>query len=234
MRRNLGVCFVVVSAMLLFFASMTYAGVYWESEVVKRGAPGQPDENRTERYYVTKSASRNERANGRIIIINFNRMTMYELNPKSHTYTETNLDSIRLPGMDQKTSEMAFGILGQGMMQVTPTNETKTIRGYQCRKFTFSFIVMQGEYWVSKDVKAYGQLKAIGQNLAKRLDKNPMLTHLNLLDVLNKSDGFPVQIVTQTMGRQTTSTLRKVEEKEFTDDLFSVPNGYTLKQSAHL
>jgi hypothetical protein len=117
-----------------------------------------------------------------------------------------------------------------GSMKVTPTNETKKIAGYQCKKVIVSIMGMNTDYWVSKDVKGYKELKKMGARMAEVAAKNPMLQNMNIAGMVEKIDGFPVQMVMNVMGGKMVTTLKEIEEKSLNKKLFSVPKGYLLEQ----
>jgi hypothetical protein len=147
---------------------------------------------------------------------------MYQLNATDNTYTKVNLGSV----MDSQ--------LGQGVMKgtteglkVAPTGETKKIAGYKCKKYNMTMNGSKSEYWLSKDVKGFKEFSAFGKKMEKMLKKNPDLKQMSLM---GKLDGFPVQTVTNMMGITTTTTLKSIEKKPLTKDLFKIPKGYTLRQ----
>jgi hypothetical protein len=43
-------------------------------------------------------------------------------------------------------------------------------------------------------------------------------------------EGFPVRTVSNVMGMKSTTTLKKIEKKSLSKDLFKVPDGYTLQE----
>jgi hypothetical protein len=114
--------------------------------------------------------------------------------------------------------------------QITQTNETRTVAGYKCRKCIANFGLLQGEYWVSKDVAGYSELKATSAKLGAILEKNPMLREINVAAMVDKLDGFPVQTTNRVMGGTIVSTLKKVEQRPLDPGLFKVPKDYTLRQ----
>jgi hypothetical protein len=222
-------------ALLLFFvvSEVAHGDLYWESEVVTKGVPaglpnnlpkhvlGQFNKTDTVKSYLMSNASRTDTSDG-IIITHFDTMTMYQLNANDKTYTKVNLSSV----MDSQ--------LGQGMMKgtteglkVTPTGETKKIAGYTCKKYNMTMNGSKSEYWLSKDVKGFKEFSAFGKKMEKMLKKNPALRQMSLM---GKLDGFPVQTVTNMMGITATTTLKSIEKKPLTTDLFKIPKGYTLRQ----
>ena len=223
---------VVISA-LLTSLSPAFADVYWESITESHGLPGQADGVRTEKYYYTQKASRMESGNGNVTITDFDTLIMYRLSPGKKTYKEMKLEDLGIPaklqGLDPKLKGKIMGTMAQSI-QVTPTDETKTIEGYSCRKFKMSMLGMGGDFWVSRDVKGYEEMKAIAQKMAKALEKTEAFQQLNAMDLLNRMDGFPVQSVMEVMGGKTVNTLKKIEVKKLDDSLFRIPPDFTLQK----
>ncbi len=174
-------CLPLVLLILLIVAASAHADLYWESEVRTSGIPagleGLPPqaraalvdqfkpETKTVKYYLTSHASRTDLSNDIIMIIEFDTMTMYQLNVNDKTYIKTDM----LSGMDQE--------MQQDMMEirVTPTSETKKIAGYKCKKYNVTMMREKSEYWLSKDVTGYKEFKAITAKCEKKLQKDPML-----------------------------------------------------------
>ncbi len=222
-------------AILVFFlfSSSAFCDITWESEKVLRGVPGQPDGTRVQKNYYTSNASRIEMGDGTVMIMDFDSMNMFRLNTRDKTYTQVNLSETGSPGqMPREERQKMDKMMGEMMQsfQVTPTNDTKTIAGYPCRKYLISFMQVRSEYWLSKDVRGYDELKSIGDRMSKYYAKNPMLKQMDVAGMMDKLDGFPVMTVTQMMKGTVTTTLRKVEVGSLSPDLFQVPADYTLKQ----
>jgi hypothetical protein len=224
----------LVSTLLIFFTVSTaaYADLYWETVKVTGGMPeGLPKnlpkqvrdqmleqfkpKTETTKNYLTSYASRNETGN-MIVIMEFDTMNMYQLDPRAKTYTKVNIMS----EMDRMPEGMKKD------MQVTPTNETKEIAGYKCKKYNVTVMGMKSEHWLSKDVKGYKEFKAIYGKIFK---KNPRLKQMNMTGISGK-EGFPVKTVSNVMGMKTTTTLKKIEKKRLGKDLFRVPKGYKLQE----
>ena len=225
-------CLPLVLMLFLTFTPMTYADLYWESVAVSGGTPkGLPKDlpeqihdqmseqfkakTETTKNYLTSYASRTE-TRGMIMIMEFDTMTMYQLDPRTKTYTKLNIMS----DMGQMAEEMMKD------MKVTPTKETKEIAGYKCKKYNVTVMGMKMEHWLSKDVKGYKEFKAINEKIFK---KNPKLRQMNMGGMSGK-EGFPVKTVSNMMGMKTTTTLKKIEKKSLSKNLFKVPKGYELKK----
>lgn len=219
--------------LIIFFAVPVYADLYWQNVQETKGVPGQPDEVQNVDYYLTKNASRTETVN-MALIMDFDGMTLYQLDMKAKTYRKIDLNAIgRMGGEGQDTE--AFSKMMEQMMgetRIIPTNETQNIAGYNCKKYHMQVMMVQIEYWVTQDIGHYKELKEIGEKMAKGFDKNPMMQHMNFVAHMKQMDGFPVRTVTQNpMGGTIVSTLRHIEKKKLSDGLFQVPSDYKLTDS---
>ena len=232
MKRSLKLYLPLLSLSILILSTAARAGVYLESEVTTRGIPNRPDETRIQKSYYTTGAFRIETGSGHIMIMNFNTMTWYRLDPVSKTYGEMKLNELadKMPKMNPEEQKKIMGGM-QDNIQVTPTDETKTIEGYKCKKYNVSNMGMKSEHWVTRDVEAYDELKAIYAGMAKSFESNPMLSQMNTMSSMSKVQGVPIQTVTQIMGGQRISTVKKIEKKSLSEDLFKVPGDYTLKET---
>lgn len=219
--------------LLIFFTMSTaaYGDLYWESEMISAGRPaGLPSNlpkqmldqfNKTEtiKCYLTSYAYRTDTSDG-IMIIEYDTMMMYHINIKDKTYTKINVAS----SMDNERGKGMMAELAEEM-KITPTNETKKIAGYMCKKYNMTMMGGNNEFWISKDVKGYKEYTAFGKKMEKMSEKNPMMKKMG---IAGKWDGFPVQTVTNVMGITTTSTLKTIEEKTLSKDLFEIPKGYKM------
>ncbi len=220
----------VLIAVLLAFVPLAGAGVYFESDQVSRGVPGQPEGTQHVKNYLTEHASRVETAD-RIIITNYDSGVMYQIDPQAKTYEEVDLANMGMPKMEAKESEALQGMMKKmmGRLTVVPTGETGKIAGYPCQKYLVKIMMMQSEYWVSNQVPGYDELTAIGKKVAGLFNQNPMLKQMNIAAMMTELDGFPVKTVMNMMNGQTTTTLTRIEKKTFSKDLFQVPAGYQKK-----
>ncbi len=212
------------------------ADLYFETENISTNIPDQTNGASILKNYFTSNASRVELASGKVYILDYNGMKLFSLNPKAKTYTELSIGKLpRLPDKlgAGKQKLMDEAITAALAIQATRTNEMKTIEGYKCRKYNVNLVMVNGEYWVSKDVKGYKELKAMGTKVASIVDHNPMLSELNIPAMVEKLDGFPVYTVNHVMGGTVQSTLKKIEQKPLNPALFRIPKDYTLVQKAH-
>jgi len=226
--------FLLVSVTLcLMISSAAMADLYWESNQEIKGMPGRPDETTVIKTYLTAYASRTER-DGQITIMNFDTKMMYHINPQAKTYQQINMAEMgKMPEIKGEKGQMQQQMMKNmmGNIQVTPTQETRQIAGYNCQKYLVSGMMMNSEYWLSKDVKGYEEIKEIGKKIAGIFDENPMMKQMNIAAMMGQLDGFPVQMVMNIMKGSSTTTLTKIEKKSLDKSLFSVPEGYTRTQS---
>jgi hypothetical protein len=226
--------FLMFSVVLgLMTSSAVMADLYWESDQETKGMPGRPDETKVIKTYLTAYASRTERE-GQITIMNFDTKIMYHINPQAKTYQQINMAEMgKPPEMKGEKGQMQQQMMKNmmGNIQVTPTQETRQIAGYNCQKYLVSGMMMNSDYWLSKDVKGYEEIKEIGKKIAAVFDENPMMKQMNIAGMMGQLDGFPVQMVMNIMKGTSTTTLKKIEKKSLEKSLFSVPEGYTLTQS---
>ncbi len=229
--------FLLLSVALgLMMSSVAMADLYWESDQETKGMPGRPDETRVIKTYLASYASRTERE-GQITIMNFDTKVMYQINPQAKTYQQINIAEMGKPPamkgekgqMQQKQQQQMMKNM-MGNIQVTPTQETRNIAGYNCQKYLVSGMMMNSDYWLSKDVEGYEEVKEIGKKVSALFDENPMMKQMNIAGMMGQLDGFPVQTVMNIMQGTSTTTLKKIEKKSLDKSLFSVPEGYTLEQ----
>lgn len=226
--------FLLFSIILgLITSSAAMADLYWESDQETKGMPGRPDETKVIKTYLTVYASRTEQE-GQITIMDFDTKIMYHINPQAKTYQQINLAEMgKPPEMKGEKGQMQQQMMKNmmGNIQVTPTQETRQIAGYNCQKYLVSGMMMNSDFWLSKDVKGYEEIKEIGKKNASVFDENPMMKQMNIVGMMSQLDGFPVQMVMNIMKGTLTTTLKKIEKKSLDKSLFSVPEGYAQTQS---
>jgi hypothetical protein len=226
-------CLALALMFVFPVSSIAYGELYWESLVVKGGVPeglpkDMPEQVRkqileqfkqkteTARCYLASHAWRAETSDG-VMIMMFDSMTMYHINPEDKTYMKIDMMSEMDRGVAKDMSKE---------VQVIPTNEYMEIAGYKSRKYYMTTMDFKSEYWVSKEIRGYKEYKAI---VEKALRENPRLQQMGIFGIPAK-EGFPVKTVNKVMGMTTTSTLKKIEKRSLGKDLFKVPEGYTLRE----
>ncbi len=231
--KNLALCFGFLLCISVALQGFARADIYFENENVTTKVPHQKDGTAIQKNYLTAGASRIEMGDGKVVIVDYNSMKMYTLNPQAKTYTLVDMNEMGMPANLPAAEKEKMGKVMGSMMtiNVVPTNETKTIEGYSCKKYNVTMAMIQGEYWVTQDIKGYKELKSIAEKLAAILEKNPMLRQMSVAGMVEKLNGFPVVTTNKVMGGTVVSTLKKVEQKQLDPELFKVPKGYAQKES---
>jgi hypothetical protein len=223
---------LIVVFLCLVVSPLAYGDIYWESEQVTKGIEGQQDETTLVKTYFMANAIRTETGD-LITIMDLDAMMMYQLDPTTKTYTQMKMDQIAMPGMDEKQAQAVQEMMKEMMknVKITPTNETQKIAGYMCKKYTLTVMTTTTDYWLSKEVKEYAEMKAISSKMIEAFARNPMLKQMNIMGMIDQLDGFPVQTVIQMMGGAITNTLKRIEKTTVDQSLFKVPVGYTLQKT---
>ena len=231
--KKWALCLGIMALFTGLCAPSTNADLYWEAETVSTNIPDQPDGASIQKNYFTSNASQVELGDTKVIIVDYNAMELYSLDTRAKTFSELNLNELPgLPGVAASDKKKMAEIMGAVMgTQVTPTDELKTIAGYKCRKYNVRMAMMNGEYWVSKDVRGYQELKALGAKVGAIAERNPMLRQIDFAGIVEKLGGFPVYTVNHVMGGTVASTLKKIEQKSLDPALFIVPKDYAMKKS---
>ncbi len=226
-------CIFFLMIFMVFFSIPVYADLFWQNIQETKDIPGQPDEVQTVDHYFTQNASRTEIGN-MATIMDFDSMNLYHMDMQAKTYSKIDLNAMGQMAGEGKDAENFSKMMKQmmGETKIIPTDETRKIAGYDCKKYNLQVMMVQIEYWVTKDISHYKELKEIGEKMAKGFDENPMMQHMNFASHMKQMDGFPVQTITQNpMGGTTISTLKHIEKKKLSNDLFQVPSDYKLTES---
>jgi hypothetical protein len=230
--KKWALCMGIVALFAGLCAPLANADLYCETENVSTNVPTQPDGTSILKYYFSHNAWRLQLGDSKVFIVDYNAHQLYTLDIKSKTFTELNLNELPgLPGVAAGDKKKISEMLGAMMeTRITPTNELKTIAGYKCRKFNVRIAIVNGEYWVSKDVRGYRELKDLGAKVGTIAERNPMLRQLDVPGMVEKLDGFPVFTVNHVLGGTVASTLKKIEQKSLDPALFTVPKDYAMKK----
>ncbi len=242
-------CLLTVAFLVMTVSSAAYGGLYWESVEVRTGEPkgfpkdlpkglpkdlpqGLPKDMpkppprpemphgmsgpQTIKHYLSEYGSRIDTPRD-VTIVLFDDMTLYQLDPSTRTYIK-----IDMKEMEKKLAPMAKM---HEEATVTDTGETDTINGFKCKKYILTYMGIENIQWLSKDVPGY---KAYEKISAKVMKDSPQFRRMGLSGKLS-GKGFPVKMESGLMGMTTTTTLKKIEERTLSKDLFKVPEGYVQK-----
>ena len=200
-------------------------------------------ENDTITMWLGDGLSRSYAKDGSILMDGKKQM-IYMIDDNRKAYSEMSFDIIgdmkkmmATEDMDEEEARMMEQQMQMmmAMMQitatVTPTEETKQIKGYNCKKYVVDFNIamanIKSDYWVSKDIDVdYDAFKKL--NLSKML---LMPGADKVIEEFSKIDGFLVfsEGSVNVMGTnvKTTSELLEIVKKNAPAGTFEIPKDYT-------
>ncbi|MGC8493182.1 MAG: DUF4412 domain-containing protein [Syntrophobacteraceae bacterium] len=214
----------------VFFACPARADLFWQTRSVSVHIDSQPNGSSIQKYYFTPYAMRVDLGAGQVIIVRYKTMKLYRLDTAKRTWTQIDLAGApEIAGIDQKDlSQMLGAVMGT---DVFPTNKYRTISGYRCREYFVRIAIVNGEYWVSRDVPGYRELEAAGEEAGAIAQCNPVFRRIDIPGLVRKLGGFPVRTVNHILGGTITSTLTKIEQKRLNPTLFEVPPTYKAEKT---
>ncbi len=232
-------------AVFIFSGSVmadTYIEMVTHTDGFQMMGKEQPPQDDTIAMWLGDGVARSYTKEGSILIDSKKEM-IYLIDDDKKAYNEISFDILgdmkKMMGLDQMEAEEAKMAEQQmqvmmAMMQisatVTPTDETREIKGYKCKKYLvnmqLSMANVKADYWVSKDIDLdYDAFKKL--NLSKMLF---MPGADKVIDEFAKLDGFMVysEGTTNMMGTDVKSTteLIKAENKNAPAGTFKIPEGY--------
>lgn len=214
--------------MIALVAPIVSADLYYETKVT--GGPGRetPDLTKT---YLSDQGMRIETGDGTAMVVNFKEEKFYQINLNDKTYTETKFEDFMKP-QDEKDAELTaqMGKMMEQMMasmEVTKTEETQEIKGYNCTKYLVSIMGSTSDYWVTKDVKEYDVMMKQTDQYKELFKKNPILSGISAgFDMQKKIDGFPIRIINKMMGMEIVQEVEKIETEKIDKDVFQPPKEF--------
>jgi hypothetical protein len=217
-------CVVIVNS--------AYADVYYEIVVKSECAPNSPKcayipPSGVKKTYISDNAQRVEDVwvADTFSIEYFDTMTAYSCSVKDKVCHKNDLKSkmdVNTEVTEPKTEST-----------YTPTNEIRTIAGYDCKIYRGSWkdnkITTESEFCISKDVPGYKEINKSQRNQAKIHGRNPFMRKYF---EQGESDGFLIHsvdnVISDNLSYITTSTLRMIEEKPLDKNLFKIPADYKV------
>ncbi|MBN1551823.1 DUF4412 domain-containing protein [bacterium] len=224
-------CHALLFVFAIVFIPATWAGMYWESQVISTGVPGAGEGVKVTKNYQTDFALRTDNDDG-ITIFNFETGIFYSIDPEKKTYSETKLDEMFKP--DDESAQFAQSFMKQMAenMSIKKTDETKEINGYNCTKYIVTIMGMDTIQWVTKDIEGYKELREAASKYAEKLKNNPQLSSmLGMGEAYKEIDGFPIKTTSEMGPVKSETTVIKVEMKDLDKSLFSIPEGYAKVKS---
>jgi GLPGLI family protein len=116
-------------------------------------------------------------------------------------------------------------------IDVETTGETKTISGYNCKKYLLkSGDEILSTVWATRDVREFTPFMSDWKELTKRLSGLQRMAK-GMGDALAKIDGCTVQTNMKLMGMDITTTNSRIERASPAASEFDIPSGYTKVKS---
>jgi hypothetical protein len=224
---------VAVTLLSMWISAASLAaemGLVWETEIVQSGKAGQKDTTDKTKTYHSGDAMRIESTDG-ITILNMKTGNLYQLDPQKKTYTERALNKMFDDSSQEGNSaeKMMSGMAD--LVKVEKTDETGTISGFKCIKYTLTIMGMVSEHWLTTDVASFKTLNAKAKENMKEMAKTPMLQSILGVASNEKLDGFPVKTISQIGSVKTTTTVKKVDNWKIDATKFEIPSDYALVKS---
>ncbi len=217
--------FIFVALVALLFSQAAFAGMYWEAETtMSGGAVGEP-KTTFQKNYMKDYKMRTE-SDESIMILDMESGNMHQLNPKEKTYFTMNLNDM----MEQMgpMKEMMENMMKD--MKVEETDETEKIAGYKCKKVNINMMGMNISSWVTDEVPGFKKYYDNMKKLAEKYAANPMIKNM-MSPAMEKVKGFTMKTESNVMGMKNVMTVKKVEEKDISDDKFEIPKDYKKVES---
>jgi GLPGLI family protein len=141
-----------------------------------------------------------------------------------------------MPEEQRKMVEKMMGGKIPGMgdsapIEVDKTNESRTISGYNCKKY----VMRRGDetistLWVTKDIREFAPYAEDWKEFSRRLGSLQQMAK-GMGEAFAKIDGFTVQSNMKIMGIEVTSTLTRLERASPAASEFDIPSGYKKEAS---
>ncbi|MBI5472242.1 MAG: DUF4412 domain-containing protein [Ignavibacteriae bacterium] len=243
-----------VAFMLLLVSSWAFAqGMYWKTEtegtVAERSSENYMMPGKLK---IVRSGGESE---GAIVIARLDREVFWMLNPEKKTYSEMTFAEMEqmvsktgakmddamakmkeeMKDMTPEQREMVEKMMGGKMpggqadmaVDVQKTNQTKTIAGYSCTKYS----VKEGAnevmtVWTTKGVTGFDAMAADWKKFAERMSAMNPRGGKGMADAYKSIDGFPMQTMIKMMGQTVTATVKQVERRSTPAGEFDTPAGY--------
>ena len=243
---------VTISLVLMFLLTgLTRADIFMKQKMHTEGfqmmGQSQPAKDEITTIWITSDKLRSDNPE-QSIIMRLDQNKMYMLDHAKKTYAEMPLEigkamgdkidqAMEEEGMDEQQKANMMGMM-KGMTQmkltVTPTDETKKIGEWNCRKYLQNLQTMmgptEGEIWATEDLKVDPELYA--QYRTAMMGKGGMFGGAmeEMANEMKKIKGVPVLTITTVnmMGASMKSTQELLEFREGTapSGYFNIPSGY--------
>jgi len=237
----------VLSLTMLAIPSLVHADTFiktaFHTDAMKMGPQTTPAVDDTSITWMGDNLAVMSKNEASSIVINGETGLIYMIDHEDKSYTEMPMDDLgdiekMMAGSGADEAEAAmYGKQLKSMMAamkmeatVTPTEETKEIRGWNCKKYVVEIKMgmggMTNNTWVTKDVE-------IDYAMFSRLMSAPMTQmpgFQELMTEMERMDGIPVLVEgsMNMMGSQVKSKqeVLEIETKDAPDGTYDIPENY--------
>jgi len=197
----------------------------------------QPERNDTTVMWLTEGKACNQTGTESTVILDAEEGVMYMVNHEKKEYSVVPMDIFG--GQTKSESEtdeqtemmkMAEAMMGSTKITVTPTDETRKIGDWNCKKYdvemSMAMMTSKQELWASEEIEVdYAMFQAVSDGMMAQM---PIFG--KIVEEMKQVKGIPVMTVIcmSMMGQEMTTTteLIEFEEKDAPDGTYDVPEGY--------
>jgi len=236
-----------LSAIILLFVCHTLsAGVFMKqkhhSDAVQMMGQTQPAKDFVETIWITEDGFRSD-SEERSMIFDAKKKRMVIADHQNKTYHEMNMGQSPFPAGGEGGEDAAqFQNMMKNMMKmeidVQPTSERKTIRGWDCKKYILTITMAMGQF--NQEIWATETLK-VNTSLYEQFSAGMLLSMPGMQQAasqmeaeMKKIKGVQVQNIStnQVMGQTMKSTTELLEFKEgkAPAGLLKIPAGYKKQE----
>jgi hypothetical protein len=250
-KQSITQSFLLTMLILITLTAALHADVYMKqkrhTDAISMMGQNQPARDVIEEVWITDSGFRNNSEENAMIVM-FEKQKMIMINHKEKTYTEMPMnlsemmsEAVKEEGADDEAAEEQQKMMQnmmQGMMKVEvsiqPTNESKVISGWKCKKYIMTMNTFMGEnkseIWATEDLKIDPKLYSKFSTALSAA--NPAMKDMagTMMEEMKKIKGVQVlNVSTQKIMNQNISSsteLLDYKTGSAPGDLFQIPANY--------
>lgn len=232
---------LTVILMVFVFPALAGADVFMKEKQHTDGMTmmghAQPPQDKTATVWISRDKMRRDQGDtSSIAILEKDKLIIYHLNHPKKTYTELSLGP---KDVHETASSMASDI----KVKVVPTDETRKIGTWNCRKYLqemdMGMMPMTSEIWATEDIKIpeIDFYERVSSAMAAPQPGMNMPT-AGMQEEMKKIKGMPVLTLTTMTIMQNTTVKTSRELVEIKEDTappgaFDIPKGYTRQAMPH-
>lgn len=231
MRRQRGLVLTMIVLGLLLVGKSVEADVFMKHkhhmDGMNVGGHAQPPRDSVRTEWVAKDKMRMDDGDTSTIV-RLDRRVLYMIHHSDKTYSEMPLDGGRMAAMQEA--------MGKGFsVTVTPTDETRKIGQWNCRKYlreaNMGRMPVKSEVWATEQLELPSELFTTFAALQLGPQQSGQKNLQMLEQEMRKIKGMPVLTVTtstmmQGMTARSSMELLEMKQEKAPANLFELPEGY--------